>query len=76
MLIWIANRPLEGPWYVQRESTWWRVVSVCLAVEQFAVPFVLLLSYRLKRSPSLLGLLAIWVIAFHYLDVCWMAVPA
>jgi hypothetical protein len=76
MLIWIANRPLEGEWYVQRESPWWRVISICLAVGQFAVPFVLLLSYRLKRSASLLGLLAVWVIVFHYVDVYWMVMPA
>jgi hypothetical protein len=76
MLIWIANRPLEGEWYVRRESGWWRLLSVCLVIGQFAVPFVLLLSYRLKRSASLLGLLAIWVIAFHYVDVYWMVMPA
>lgn len=76
MLIWIANRPLEGEWYVRRESSWWLVVSICLAIGQFAVPFVLLLSYRLKRSAALLGSLAIWVIAFHYVDMYWMVMPA
>jgi hypothetical protein len=76
MLIWIANRPLEGEWYVSRESPFWLVVSIVLAIGQFVVPFVLLLSYRLKRSAASLGPLALWVIAFHYVDVYWMVMPA
>ncbi len=76
MLIWIANKPTEGMWFVQREAASWRQASLALVVGHFVVPFVLLLSHRLKRSPRLLGLLAAWLIAFHYLDMYWLVMPA
>lgn len=76
MLIWIANRPVEGAWFLARSSATWRGTSVALAVGQFAVPFVVLLSYRLKGSRHFLAGLAVWILAFHYLDVYWMVMPA
>jgi hypothetical protein len=76
MLIWIANRPMEGVWFVQREASSWRAVSIALVIGQFAVPFVLLLSYRIKRGRRRLGVLCAWILAFHYLDMYWLVMPA
>jgi hypothetical protein len=76
MLIWIANRPAEGAWFVQRQVHAWRGISVALVVGQFGVPFLALLSFRIKRSPTALALLACWIVAAHYVDAYWLVMPS
>ncbi len=76
MLIWIANRPAEGAWFVQRAASPWRAMSVALVLGQFVIPFVVLLSFRIKRSSRLLAPVAIWILAFHYVDMYWLVMPA
>jgi hypothetical protein len=76
MLIWIANRPAEGAWFVQREVHAWRGISMALVLGQFVVPFLLLLSFRIKRSPTALALLALWIVAAHYIDATWLVMPS
>lgn len=76
MLVWIANRPVEGEWFRQRSSGSWYGVSVALVLGHFAVPFIVLLSYRLKRSRRFLAFIAAWIVAFHYLDSYWLVLPA
>ena len=76
MLIWIANRPREGEWFVHRAAGSWRAVSIALVVGHFVVPFMLLLSYRLKRMPGFLLLLGLWIIAFRYVEAYWLVIPA
>ena len=75
MLIWIANIPEEAEFYTVRMRAPWSVVSVMLLVLNFALPFLVLLSYRLKRRPAYLTAVAVWLLAFHYVDVHWLAAP-
>jgi hypothetical protein len=76
MLVWIANKPLEGSWFVERETGAWRQVSQALVIGHFAVPFLFLLSYRLKRSARALAALAVWMLAFRYLEAFWLVMPS
>ncbi len=76
MLIWIANRPIEGAWFAQREASSWRSVSLALIIGHFAVPFLALLSYRIKRNRRWLGLIAAWIVLFHFVDIYWLVMPA
>ena len=39
------------------------------------LPFVMLLSYRLKRRPGYLAFVASWILVSHYLDMHWLVVP-
>ena len=55
LLIWIANRPDEVTFFVDRIQGPWRAISVALVVTQFVVPFFALLSYRIKHRPRLLA---------------------
>jgi hypothetical protein len=75
MLIWIANIPEEVPWYILRIDGGWRWVGLFLAVFHFLVPFFLLLSRDLKRSPRALARLAAWLLVAHWIDVYWLVMP-
>ena len=76
LLIWIANLPEEVPWYLARGGGGWLTAAVFLVVFHFVVPFFILLSRPLKRSPRALGILAMWVLVIHYVDVYWVMMPA
>jgi hypothetical protein len=47
-----------------------------LVFGHFAVPFVLLLFRAARRSPPWLGFVAAWILAFHYVDLYWLIMPA
>jgi len=76
LLIWIANLPEEVPWYLARNVGGWAPVGVFLVVFHFIVPFFLLLSRPLKRSPRALGAMSVYVLVVHYVDVYWVMMPA
>ena len=75
MLIWIANIPEEVPWYILRIDGGWRWVAAFLALFHFLVPFFLLLSRDLKRSPRALSAVAAWLLLVHWVDVYWLVMP-
>ncbi len=75
-LIWYANIPEETRWYVTRRAGVWNTLSWSLLFGHFLVPFVLLLFRAVKRDPFWLGFVAIWVLAFHYIDLYWLIMPA
>ncbi len=76
LLIWIANLPEEVPWYLARGQRGWLAAAVFLIVFHFLVPFFILLSRPLKRSPRALGVMAVWALVVHYVDVYWVMMPA
>jgi hypothetical protein len=39
------------------------------------VPFAVLLSRHAKRSWVVLGLVSVWILAFHYVDLYWQVMP-
>jgi len=79
-LIYNANIPEETFWYNMRElnadgtknSWWW--VSMGLIFLHFFAPFLYLLWYRNKFAARL-RFIAIWILAFHLLDLYWNIVP-
>src|SRR5204862_1749132 len=50
LIIWSGNLPHEISWYQHRLQTGWRVLALLLLVFHFAVPFLVLLSRRVKRE--------------------------
>jgi len=75
LIIWGANLPEEIPWYLQRINGPWGYVSLLLALGQFALPFLLLLSRNLKERPSLLAKVAIGVLIMRLIDLIWLVEP-
>ena len=76
LIIWAGNLPAEIDWYLHRSFTSWRVIALALVVAHFAVPFVLLLSRRIKRQADLIVKVALWVLAVRLLDLLWLIAPA
>lgn len=75
LIIWIANKPDEVPWYVARGAGAWGGVFTLLVIGHFAVPFFALLSRSLRRRPMLLAAAGGWIVAMHYADVTWLVMP-
>jgi len=76
LLVWIADLPHEVGFYTARVASRWGGLLVLLACGHFALPFVLLLSRRLKRSGTALAAIGVWLLVMHYVDVFWVVVPA
>jgi len=76
LIIWAENLPDEIPWYVRRFSGGWGYIAWTIAIFHFFVPFYLLLLRFVKKNPSRLRTLAIWIVIMHILDVYWIVVPA
>jgi hypothetical protein len=75
IIIWIANKPDEVPWYVARGARGWGGVFALLIIAHFAVPFFALLNKPLKRRPPLLAIAGGWLLVMHYIDVYWLVMP-
>lgn len=75
LLIWAGNLPEEIKWYLVRAHGGWWWVGMALIFLHFALPFVLLLSRDLKRSPRRLVLLATFMIVMRWVDIFWLIAP-
>jgi hypothetical protein len=76
LIIWAGNLPEEIPWYLKRLTGGWQWFGLALALLQFAFPFVLLLSAKLKRDPARLAQVAAFLLAMRLVDNAWMIGPA
>src|SRR5277367_4962226 len=75
LIIWSGNSPEEISFYRSRLYGEWGYVSVILLIFHFFVPFFLLLSRDLKRNPSLLPKVALWLIFMRFVDIYWLTRP-
>jgi hypothetical protein len=75
LLIWSGNLTEEIPWYVRRTHGGWQFIGALLATCYFGLPFVLLLSRRLKRDPR--GLLAVgaFLVVLSVVHHYWLVAP-
>jgi len=76
LVIWSGNLPEENTWYVHRSRGGWQYVALGLMALHFAVPFLLLLSRRLKRQRISLFRIAALLLVRRYVDLYWIIVPS
>ncbi|MFB3904422.1 MAG: quinol:cytochrome C oxidoreductase [Acidobacteriota bacterium] len=76
LLIWYANLPQEKAWYAMRATNGWGMVSWCLILGHFFVPFVALLNRSAKTNLRRLRWVSLWVLAAHGLDMYWLIAPS
>lgn len=76
LLIWSGNLPEETPWYLPRSTGGWQWFVGLLALCQFALPFILLLSRRIKRNYRTLGAVAAFILLMRFIDIYWQIIPA
>ena len=75
MLVYAANLVEEVPYFITRISNGWQYLALFLVLFQFAVPFLLLLSRDLKRTPHRLVWVSLALIAVRYIDLFMLVSP-
>lgn len=76
LLIWMANKKDEVPFYVQRLHGGWQGFALMLVFFHFAVPLFLLLMRGLKRSTLALGTICLGLLIMRFLDLEWVIIPS
>ena len=76
LITWSGNLPEEITWYLDRIQGGWLWVIIAIVLFQFVMPFVLLLSYRLKRRARSVATVALMLIVIRFVDVFWIITPA
>jgi hypothetical protein len=75
MLIWYANIPEETHFYEARLTDAWSGWTWALLIFHFIIPFGGLLSRHVKRNTNILMYWAIYLLAMHWIDIYWLAMP-
>jgi hypothetical protein len=76
MLYWYANIPEETQYFITRNTESWNVLSTCLVIGRFFIPFALLLLRATKKTPTVLCWMAGWILLMHLLDIYIVILPA
>ena len=75
LLVYAANLKDEIPYVLTRIDGGWQYLALFLLVFQFVVPFCLLLSKPLKRTPERLVKLAVWLLIIRVIDTFMYVTP-
>jgi hypothetical protein len=75
MLIWYANIPEETLFFKHRAEGSWKVVSLLLPWCHFAIPFLYLMSWHVKRNIVAICVGAVWLLVMCYIDIFWLIQP-
>jgi hypothetical protein len=75
LLIWSGNLPEEITWYLRRSQGGWQFVGILLALGYFGLPFLLLLSRRLKRDPRRLMMISAALVVLSAVQNYWLVDP-
>jgi hypothetical protein len=75
LLIWSGNLQEEIPWYWRRSRGGWEYVAWLLGICYFALPFLMLLSRRLKRDRRWLMAIGAGLVAVSVVHHFWLVNP-
>lgn len=75
LIIWQGNLSEFIGFYVHRSHGGWEVLSIVLIVGHFFVPFIALMSPKVKAVPALLAGMCIWILAMRLIDFFWIMAP-
>ncbi len=75
LITWSGNVPEFTIWYEARNTGGWKLFTIPLVIFHFFVPFLILLSAKLKQQPSRLVLVAFYMLAMRWVDLYWQAAP-
>ena len=74
-LIWYANIPEETIWFRHRWVGSWKTLSLLIVFGHFIAPFFILITRGIKRNPRYLGVMALWMLIMHWVDLYWVVLP-
>ncbi|HBL28439.1 MAG TPA: hypothetical protein DD490_16525 [Acidobacteria bacterium] len=75
LIIWSGNLPEEIGWYLRRTTGGWGGLALIIVLFHFALPFLMLLSRDLKRSPRFLVYIAGLMLVMRAVDLFWQVEP-
>ncbi|MBX7220524.1 MAG: hypothetical protein K1Y36_11305 [Blastocatellia bacterium] len=76
LITWSGNLREETPWYLKRLHGGYEWVALALVALHFFVPFFALLMKPIKRDANKLVWVAMWQMAFCWVDFFWLIKPA
>lgn len=76
LIIWAGNLPREVVWYTARIQGGWQVVAWVIAILQFVLPFILLLSARVRHNLRILVWVGAMLFFSNLVTVFWQVKPA
>lgn len=76
LIIWNGNLPETASYFARRGQLGWNGIGMAMILGQFLLPWMTLLSPRVKRYPHLLRSIAGWILFAHAIDVYYAIVPA
>lgn len=71
LIIWSGNLPDEIGFFLDRLRGGWQYASLFLVIFHFCIPFAMLLSAGLKKNPSQLVWVAVWLVVMRWWDLFW-----
>ena len=75
VIIWSGNLPEEITWYIDRMNGGWEYIGAILLFLQWMLPFLILLSQTIKRNPTKIRTMAIWILCVRLADTIWLVEP-
>lgn len=75
IIIYQGNLPEEITWYLNRMYGPWTWVAIVVLLGVFVIPFCSLLSRELKRRPSSVAKLAVFILVMRVIDEIWTVAP-
>lgn len=75
IVVWAGNIPDEVTWYLDRAQNGWGYVTALLAIGQFVVPFLLLLSARVRRDRRWLFAICAATLVLRGVEAALLALP-
>jgi hypothetical protein len=75
LLIWYANIPEETIFYNDHNRGDWQYLTYFLIVGKFMFPVIYLLAQDTKRSIRPLGMIALWILFMHAVEMYWFVAP-
>lgn len=76
LIIWAGNLPEEITWYMTRLSGNWLNLGYGLIGLHFVVPFLLLMSSRIKTKTPILVMVALGLMIMRLVALFWVTAPA
>jgi hypothetical protein len=74
-LIWYASIPEETYWYSYRGHGDWLTLSLVIVFTRFVIPFLGIMSRKIKRNPRTLAFWCVWIIVAEFLDMYFLVQP-
>lgn len=76
LIMWAGNIPHEVTWYIARTQGNWSFVAIFIALFQFALPFLILISSKARHSLRVLAWMGGTLLFANLVNVFWEVKPA